>query len=79
MDSWYATFLGRRHLLRELSAFEVEVFFIQLPTRGGSGHRGAQTARGEAGVGAADRIPSHERALARGYKNRSAGADVVTR
>ncbi len=27
MDTWHATFLGRRHLPREISAFEVEVFF----------------------------------------------------
>ena len=27
MDSWHATFLGRRHLPREVTAFEVEVFF----------------------------------------------------
>lgn len=27
MDSWHATFLGRRHLPREVMAFEVEVFF----------------------------------------------------
>src|SRR5271154_4758439 len=27
MDSWHATFLGLRHLPRELTAFEVEVFF----------------------------------------------------
>jgi hypothetical protein len=27
MDSWHATFLGRRHLLREVTAFEIEVFF----------------------------------------------------
>ena len=27
MDSWHATFLGRRHLPREITAFEVEVFF----------------------------------------------------
>ncbi len=27
MDSWHAIFLGRRHLPRELTAFEVEVFF----------------------------------------------------
>jgi hypothetical protein len=26
MDSWHATFLGRRHLPREVTAFEVEVF-----------------------------------------------------
>ena len=27
MDSWHATFLGLRHLPREVTAFEVEVFF----------------------------------------------------
>ncbi len=27
MDSWHATFLGLRHLPRELTAIEVEVFF----------------------------------------------------
>jgi hypothetical protein len=27
MDSWHATLLGRRHLPREVTAFEVEVFF----------------------------------------------------
>jgi hypothetical protein len=27
MDSWHATFLGRRYLPREVTAFEVEVFF----------------------------------------------------
>jgi hypothetical protein len=27
MDSFHATFLGLRHLPRELTAFEVEVFF----------------------------------------------------
>jgi hypothetical protein len=27
MDSWHATFLGLRYLPREVSAFEVEVFF----------------------------------------------------
>jgi hypothetical protein len=27
MDTWHATFLGRRHLPREITAFEVEVFF----------------------------------------------------
>ena len=27
MDSWHATFLGRRHLPREVTAFEIEVFF----------------------------------------------------
>ena len=27
MDSWHATFLGRRHLPREITAIEVEVFF----------------------------------------------------
>jgi Domain of unknown function (DUF4158) len=27
MDTWHTTFLGRRHLPREISAFEVEVFF----------------------------------------------------
>ena len=27
MDSWHATFLGRRHLPREATAFEIEVFF----------------------------------------------------
>jgi hypothetical protein len=26
-DSWHATFLGRRHLPREVTAFEIEVFF----------------------------------------------------
>jgi hypothetical protein len=26
MDSWHATFLGLRHLPREVTAFEVEVF-----------------------------------------------------
>lgn len=26
MDSWHATFLGRRHLPREVTVFEVEVF-----------------------------------------------------
>ena len=32
MDSWHATFLGLRHLPREVTAFEIEVFF-QLPGR----------------------------------------------
>jgi hypothetical protein len=27
MDSWHATFLGLRHLPRDVTAFEVEVFF----------------------------------------------------
>ena len=27
MDSWHATFLGLRHLPREVTAFEIEVFF----------------------------------------------------
>ena len=27
MDSWHATFLGLRQLPREVTAFEVEVFF----------------------------------------------------
>jgi uncharacterized protein DUF4158 len=27
MDSWHATFWGRRHLPREVTAFEIEVFF----------------------------------------------------
>jgi hypothetical protein len=27
MDSWYATFLGLRHLRCQVTAFEVEVFF----------------------------------------------------
>lgn len=27
MDSWHATFLGLRHLPREITAFEIEVFF----------------------------------------------------
>ena len=27
MDSWHATFLGLRHLPREVAAFEVEVLF----------------------------------------------------
>ena len=27
MDGWHATFLGLRHLPREVTAFEVEVFF----------------------------------------------------
>jgi hypothetical protein len=27
MDSWHATFLGRRHLPRQVTAFEIEVFF----------------------------------------------------
>ena len=27
MDTWHATFLGRRHLPREITTFEVEVFF----------------------------------------------------
>lgn len=27
MDSWHATFLGLRHLPREVTAFEVEAFF----------------------------------------------------
>ena len=27
LDSWYATFLGRRHLPQEIAAFEGEVFF----------------------------------------------------
>jgi hypothetical protein len=27
MDSWHATFLGGRHLPREVTALEVEVFF----------------------------------------------------
>ena len=27
MDTWHATFLGLRHLPREVTAFEVEVFF----------------------------------------------------
>jgi hypothetical protein len=27
MDSWHATFLGRRHLPREVTAFEIGVFF----------------------------------------------------
>jgi hypothetical protein len=26
MDSWHATFLGRRHLPREVTAFEIEMF-----------------------------------------------------
>jgi hypothetical protein len=27
MDSWHTTFLGLRHLPREVTAFKVEVFF----------------------------------------------------
>jgi len=27
MDSWHATFLGLWHLPREVTAFEIEVFF----------------------------------------------------
>ena len=27
MDSWHATFLGLRHLPREVSAFEIEAFY----------------------------------------------------
>ena len=27
MDSWHATFLGLRHLPREVTTFEIEVFF----------------------------------------------------
>ena len=27
MDSWHSTFLGLRHLPREVTAFEIEVFF----------------------------------------------------
>jgi hypothetical protein len=27
MDSWHATFLGLRHLPREVTVFEIEVFF----------------------------------------------------
>jgi hypothetical protein len=27
MDSWHAIFLGRRHLPREVTAFEIEMFF----------------------------------------------------
>lgn len=27
MDSWHARFLGLRHLPREVTAFEIEVFF----------------------------------------------------
>jgi hypothetical protein len=27
MDSWHATFLGPRHLPREVSAFEIEAFY----------------------------------------------------
>jgi hypothetical protein len=27
MDSWHAIFLGLRHLPREVTAFEIEVFF----------------------------------------------------
>jgi hypothetical protein len=27
MDSWHATFLGLRHLPRQVTAFEIEVFF----------------------------------------------------
>ena len=27
MDSWHATFLRRRHLPREVTAFKIEVFF----------------------------------------------------
>ena len=27
MDSWHATFLGLRHLPREVTPFEIEVFF----------------------------------------------------
>ena len=27
MDSWHATFLGQRHLPREVTTFEIEVFF----------------------------------------------------
>jgi hypothetical protein len=27
MDSWHATFLGLRHLPREVTAFEIEAFY----------------------------------------------------
>ena len=43
MDSWHATFLGLRHLPREVSAFEIEAFY-QFCGRGVPGHRGTAPA-----------------------------------
>ena len=70
MDSWHATFLGLRHLPREVTAFEIEVFFqfsaeeariIETPAAGA-----------QAWPCLADRVSAHERQTPR------CGADGAT-